>query len=261
MNFPSGSFWAITISSVLWGAFIDLGNVPNFPAEVLAAGPYNFTISPPAGYTVFPDAGSVNLTGNLTIHVSFSKVGVPGNLYITLAPAAGARLWVDGDLVANASVGRVNLSLPAGIHSVYATSPGYLPYFNNVSIEGGGSTSLLIAFTLEPSAQAGSSNGTAAFLPWLVAGVCAAVAVGLAAALGYVYSRPRPPGGPGDGPARHDPEALTGPVTSKRTSGRPRRPPPGSRSPRPACGAAPRRRGRGGTPRSCRRSFAAAARS
>lgn len=196
VNFPSGSFWAITISSVLWGAFIDLGNVPNFPAEVLAAGPYNFTISPPAGYTVFPDAGSVNLTGNLTVHVSFSKVGVPGNLYITLAPAAGARLWVDGDLVANASVGSVNLSLPAGIHSVYATSPGYLPYFNNVSIEGGGSTSLLIAFTLEPSAQAGSSNGTAAFLPWLVAGVCAAVAVGLAAALGYVYSRPRPPAGP-----------------------------------------------------------------
>ncbi|MCI4372690.1 MAG: thermopsin family protease [Thermoplasmata archaeon] len=195
VNFPAGGFWAITLSSTLWGAFIDLGNVAQFPAQVLAAGPYNYTISPPAGYTVYPTAGSVNLTANATVQLTFSKEGAPGALYITLAPASGAQLWVDGVSVPNASAGSVNLSLPAGIHSVYATDPGYLPYYNNVSLAGGGTTELFIVFTLLPGPNPGNATAPST-LPWIVAGVFGAVAVGLAATLGYVYSRRRPPAPP-----------------------------------------------------------------
>lgn len=192
VNFPTGSFWAITLSNALWGAFIDLGNVAQFPAEILATGLYNYTISPPAGYTVYPTDGSVNLTSNSSVQLTFSKEGAPALLYITLDPATGAQLWVDGDPVANASTGSLNLSLPAGIHSIYATDPGYLPYFNNVSLQGGGSTNLWIVFTLIPPTPLGTT-ASSSVTPWIVAGLLAAVAVGLAVALGYVYSRRRPP--------------------------------------------------------------------
>ncbi|HXQ48317.1 MAG TPA: thermopsin family protease, partial [Thermoplasmata archaeon] len=191
VNFPSGSFWAITLSSPQWGAFIDLGNVAQFPAQTLAVGVYNYTISPPAGYTVYPMDGSVNLTANTSVQLSFSKEGAPAQLYITLEPATGAQLWVDGNPVANASVGTVQLTLPAGLHSIYATDAGFLPYYNNVSLQGGGATNLLIAFTLIPAsslATPASSTG-----PWIVAGLLGAVAVGLAVALGVVHSRRRPP--------------------------------------------------------------------
>jgi len=199
VNFPAGAFWAITLSSVMWGAFIDLGNVAQFPATTLAAGPYNFTISPPAGYTVYPLDGSVNLTANASVQLSFSKVGAPAFLYITLAPATGAQLWVDGSPVANAALGSLNLSLPAGIHSIYATSPGYLPYYNNVSLQGGGSTVLLIAFTLIPSTSIENSGAPNVFLLVLVGGLGAA-AVGLGAALVFVSARRRPPTPPNSTP-------------------------------------------------------------
>ncbi len=202
VNFPMGGFWAITLSNPQWGAFIDLGNVPQFPAEVLASGVYNFTISPPAGYTVAPTAGTVNLTANSTVQLSFSKEGAPATLYITLDPSAGAQLWIDGNSVPNADLGSFNLSLPAGLHSVYATAPGYLPYYNNVSLEGGGSTNLEIVFTLLPSSPLGASPAPSEF-PWILAGLFAAVAVGLALALLLVHSGRRPPNPP--------PRPFTGP--------------------------------------------------
>jgi thermopsin len=195
VNFPTGSFWAITLSNPLWGAFIDLGNVAVFPAEILALGVYNYTISPPAGYTVAPMDGTVNLTSNSSVQLSFSKLGAPALLYLTLDPSTGAQLWIDGDPVTNASTGSLHLSLPAGIHSVYATVPGYLPYYNNVSLEGGGSTNLFIVFTPIPSTPLGTSTSPSE-LPWIVAGLAAAVAVGLAVALGFVYARRRPPAPP-----------------------------------------------------------------
>lgn len=199
VNFPSGSFWGVTLSNPQWGAFIDLGNVAQFPAQVLATGEYNYTISPPAGYTVYPAAGSLNLTANTTVRLSFSKVGAPGQLYITLDPATGAQLWVDGNAVANAFAGSVNLSLPAGIHSVYATAPGYLPYYNNVSLQGGGATDLLIVFTPLPQGTPGPAAPPSLF-PWVVAGAFGALALGLAAALAHVVFRRRPPTPPPPSP-------------------------------------------------------------
>jgi thermopsin len=195
VNFPAGSFWAITLSNPVSGAFIDLGNVAQFPGTTLATGVYNFTISPPAGYTVAPGAGSVNLTSNSTVQLSFSKEGAPAFLYLTLAPSAGAELWIDGNSVANASLGSLNLSLPAGIHSIYATDPGHYPYYNNVSLEGGGSTNLEIVFVPLPVGTSPPPSSPS-MTPWIVAGLAGAAAVILAIALVAVYSRRRPPPSP-----------------------------------------------------------------
>jgi thermopsin len=199
-NFPNGAFWAITLSNPLFGGFIDLGNVADFPAQTLASGTYNFTISPPAGYTVFPPQGSVNLSQNSTVQLAFSEEGAPGMLSVTLSPAAGAEVWVDGQPVANASSGAFTLSLPAGLHSVRATESGYYSYFNNISIEGGGVTDLAIGFVPLPGAPCScGTTAVAADLPWVLAAAFGVAAVGLAAALGVVYAGRRPPPAPPPG--------------------------------------------------------------
>jgi thermopsin len=191
-NFPNGAFWAITLSNAVFGGFIDLGNVAQFPAQTLASGVYNFTISPPTGYTVYPLDGSVNLTQNTTVQLAFSEQGVPGTLVVTLSPATGATVWVDGQSVASES-GGFTLSLPAGIHSVRATEPGYYPYFNNVSIEGGGTTELTITLLAIPALCSCAPGTLSGDLPWIVAGVLGALAVGFAMALAFVQFRRRPP--------------------------------------------------------------------
>jgi thermopsin len=186
VNFPSGSFWALTLSNPLWGGWIELGNVAQFPAELLASGPYNFTISPPAGFAASPQNGQVNLTANTTVEVTFSKVGTAGELLVTFQPAGSTQVWVDNQSVAAGTEGSFNLSLAAGIHSIEATSPGYYPYFNNVSILGGGTTRLSIVLL-------SVTNGTTSSLPWIVVGVLAAVVVGLALLAGFLYSQRRVP--------------------------------------------------------------------
>jgi thermopsin len=186
-NFPSGSFWALTLSNPAWGGWIELGNVAQFPAELLASGPYNFTVAPPAGYAASPQNGEVSLTANMTVPITFSKVGATGELSITVQPSGATELWIDNQSVAAVAGGSFNLSLAAGVHSVEATDPGYYPYYNNVSIPGGGTTHLSIV--LDPI-----TNGTgASSLPWVVVGVLSAVAVGLAVLAGFWYSQRRPP--------------------------------------------------------------------
>jgi thermopsin len=198
-NFPAGAFWAITLSNPTFGGFLDLGNVAQFPAEILAASVYNYTISPPAGYSVYPPDGSINLTQNSTILLAFSEEGAPGTLSVTLSPAGGAQVWVDGTSVPTASEGSFSLTLPAGLHSVRATEPGYVPYDNNVTIQGGGVTSLAIDFVAIPGTCACTSVSAAPDLPWVLAGAFAGVAVAMALALWYVIARRRPPTPPPTG--------------------------------------------------------------
>jgi thermopsin len=194
-NFPSGAFWAITLSNPTFGGFIDLGNVGEFPAQTLASGVYNYTISPPAGYTVYPPDGSLNLSRNTTVELAFSEQGAPGALVVTLSPGTGATVWVDGNAVPNASTGGFTLSLPAGIHSVRATSPGYAPYYNNVSIEGGGVTDLAIDFIPLANSCACTSTAGSVNLAWVLGGVFGAVAGGFGVALWFRYAGRRPPTG------------------------------------------------------------------
>ncbi len=201
-NFPVGSFWAITISNGQFGAFIDLGNVAEFPGTLLASAVYNYTISPPAGYTVAPLSGSVNLTSNRSVPLAFSKSGAPGELLVTLDPTSGAQLWVDGNLVPIPSTGAVNLTLAAGVHSVEATESGYVPYFNNVTIEGGGVTDLAINFTpLAGGSAPGTSSATVPPVWWALVGALAGGVVVLGLALAYTARRGRaPPPSASNGP-------------------------------------------------------------
>jgi thermopsin len=187
-DLPAGGFWAITFWNQ-FGSWFDLGNVPVFGPVALASATYNFTVSPPPGYAASPSAGVVVLNRNETVSIRFSNASLLGGLVGRVTPTTGVLLWVDGNGVPLQSNGSFSVSLGPGLHSVEATAAGYVPYFNNVTIYGGTSTSLLIA--LYP-VGAGSGLLPASSLELLLGGAVAAAAV-LAVTTLLFYRRARPP--------------------------------------------------------------------
>jgi thermopsin len=113
-----------------------------------------------AGYVAIPSSGSVTLSGAATLTVAFAPQSATGTLSGTVTPSSGT-LWIDGATVALGSGGSFSVTLPIGIHSVEVTASGYAPYFNNVTVSSGGTTSLAIALrsTSGPSATGIGSLG------------------------------------------------------------------------------------------------------
>ncbi len=91
VGIPLGGFWTVTVWNS-FGSWIDLGNVPDFPAQDLASATYNFTVSSPPGYEASPGTGTVDLVANLTLDITFSATGVPGLLVGQVSPGLGSVL-------------------------------------------------------------------------------------------------------------------------------------------------------------------------
>jgi Carboxypeptidase regulatory-like domain len=125
-----------------------------------------------------------------------SQVGSPGQLTGSVSPSSGASLWVDNQSVSLGSGGTFSLSLPAGLHSVEATAPGYQPYFNNVTINGGGTTPLAIVLDLTVNGTGAGPSASDAYLIWVALGVGILAAILAGTTLVY-YRRSRlPPSSP-----------------------------------------------------------------
>jgi len=193
VNLPNAGFWVVTFTNATIGSWIDLGNVPEFPPQSLALAYYNFTVTPPAGYSASPDGGTVFMGHNQTITIQMSELGVGGRLTGSVSPHQGAAMWVDDQSVSLDASGGFSLALAAGLHSVEATAPGYVAYFNNVTINGGGTTPLTILLTPAANGTVGTPAPSYAYLVWVVLGV-GFLAIGLAATTLVFYSRSvRPP--------------------------------------------------------------------
>ncbi len=187
VSLPPGAFWTITVWNRL-GSWIDLGNVADFPAERLPEGTYNFTVGPPPGYLARPANGVLDLVANDSLSLVFAPLGAAGAVEGSVAPAAGLALRIGGQPVALGAGGAFRVSVPAGIYAVEATAPGYLPYFNNVSVAANQTVELRIALT--PSAGPAAA-GTALLVAIAAAVVLAIVAAGLA--VWGLRRRPPPP--------------------------------------------------------------------
>jgi thermopsin len=196
VNLPNSGFWVVTFDNPAIGSWIDLGNVVEFPPQSLALAVYNFTVTPPAGYSASPAGGTVDMDENRTITIQMSQVGSPGQLTGSVSPSSGASLWVDNQSVSLGSGGTFSLSLPAGLHSVEATAPGYQPYFNNVTINGGGTTPLAIVLDLTVNGTGAGPSASDAYLIWVALGVGILAAILAGTTLVY-YRRSRlPPSSP-----------------------------------------------------------------
>ena len=140
-----------------------------------------------SGYQLYFD--NVTVTTSTTTFLNITMVTVArGTLSLTVTPGS-ATLWVDG-FPMTLSSGSYSAPAAPGIYSVEVVAAGYLPYFNNVTVTSGQTSSLTISLTSIPTAPAAGVSSAA----WAAIGLLAALVVvfGLIA-LAYRSRARRPP--------------------------------------------------------------------
>ena len=151
---PHGTAWSVTANGTAYS-----GSGSSLLA-IVPAGIYDYTVGSVSGYAPTPSSGSTTvgwLGAVSTVSISFSSTApTTGTLSGTVSPAT-ATVWVDGTAVTVTS-GSFSNSLSVGTHSVEATLAGYYPYYNNVTVSSGGTTSITI--TLNPVTQPIGPDGT-----------------------------------------------------------------------------------------------------
>jgi len=148
---------------------------------------YQFVVSA-AGYIADPSQGHGALPGNSSESIAFTQQN--GTLSLRSVPAC-AKVSVGGGGWSSLC-GAQNFSLAPGVYSVEAVTPGYLTYFNNVSVVAGAVTTLSIALTPMPSAAPASTAGVGSE-GWLVIGILLALVVLLGVSVLLLRSRRPPP--------------------------------------------------------------------
>jgi thermopsin len=158
---PAGTAWTVNVTQdgVVQG-YTSSQPVLTIPwLAVSVAASFGFTVWS-AGYAANPAQGSGALPANANYAISF--VPLYGSLILSVGPLHGAPC-------ANVTVGTENaklvcsssnLSLAPGVYSITATSSGYLPYFNNVSVAPSATTSLAIDLVKLPSNASNRNGGT-----------------------------------------------------------------------------------------------------
>jgi len=138
------------------GATVALVNGSYSAAE--PPGLYSIAGTAPGYYPYFNNVTVVsNSTTTLTVRMDpITPIGPNGTIALTVSPT-NASVWIDGGLV-HLTGGHASISVAVGYHAVEATAIGYYPYFNNVSVESEGTTSLAIA--LHPVIPPAGSEGT-----------------------------------------------------------------------------------------------------
>ena len=141
-----------------------------FPA---AAGVYNYTVSAP-GYTTSGSTGSGTLPSGTPVDVVFSAIApAAGTLSVTVT-TSGATATVNGAPVTTP----FSQSEAPGIYAIVVSKPGYVTYYNNVTVASGAPTS--VSVTLTPTSSSSSSSSSTSGLSstaWLLIALLAALAV------------------------------------------------------------------------------------
>lgn len=183
---PVGTAWTVRIQEGSWSSSVTSGNSSAI-FSTLNSGPgfLNYTVSA-FDFNAVPSKGTYTSPGPGAVSIEFTPVN--GTFRVSVSPGA-ATLDVGGRAVVVGANGTTALSLSPGVYSVEATAPGYLPYFNNVSVTSAVNASLAIALVAVPSTPAPAVNPAA----WAAIGLLASLAViFLLIALGYRSRAHRP---------------------------------------------------------------------
>ena len=151
---PGGTTWGVNVGGTA------LSGSTNTLSTVMPVGNYSVTVTPVSGYTAAISTTTVAVpdqSGIVGVTVVFTSSSPKyGTLAGSVSPA-GATVWVDGTQVTLVS-GSWSNTLMVGVHSVEALAAGYYPYYNNVTVSNGATTTLRIAMNALPPGT--GPNGT-----------------------------------------------------------------------------------------------------
>jgi thermopsin len=149
---PIGTPWSISLDG--WQIESSTSEISYF----LTNGLYQYAVAAVAGYTDAPQTGSPTVTGVAqTIQIVFG-----GTLSGTVTPAT-ATVVIDGAPVSVTS-GTFSEVVTAEVHSVVASAPGYLTYYDNVTVAAGATQNLTIDLTPISGYLVGTISPTSATL-------------------------------------------------------------------------------------------------
>jgi thermopsin len=189
--------WSATVNGTGTGNTSMTVTNSSYPSPVilfeLPSGSYNVSAAA-QGYTVSPTYMTVSVAAPKTT-ASFTFTPTPGSLLIMVSPAT-ASVLVNGVSV-TLTGGQATTSVPAGIASIEVTASGYLPYYNNVTVTSGATTTVPVI--LHAVSSSTSSSGTAGISDtgWALIALLAVLAVIFL--IGMVYFARRPRQGAGSG--------------------------------------------------------------
>ena len=191
----SGAGWTVWLTQ--YGVTFDETTTSNSMVFSAARGPYNYTVSAP-GYFASGTYGSGELPQSVPVVVGFTPItALDGTLRLSVTTT-----------FAFASVNGVDVSLPfraseePGLYAIVVTSPGYLPYFNNVSVVSGESTNLSVSLVPVPTYPSGPTATGFSSLVWIVVATLAALVVLFLATTLWVRRRGKTPPPPAAAPPR-----------------------------------------------------------
>jgi len=143
---PNDIYWSASVNGTGTGNVTVTQSGSSYPTPLiifdLPTGTYNVTASVAFGYSVTPAWIPVALALPEATAL-FQFTAAPGEVSLEVSPA-NASVWVDGSPVTlTGGVGSTNV--PPGFASIEATSPGYYPYFTNVSVNSTSTTRVTIA--------------------------------------------------------------------------------------------------------------------
>ncbi len=219
-----GTPWTVAVDdSSVWTNRTTVAAEVTFSVLDLAPGAYSWTVSAP-NYTASPSHGTGTSPTPSYAPVAFAVID--GTLSGTIN-VPDATLYVDGALV-DVSDGTFSVDLAPGVHAIYATAPGYEPYYNNVTTGSGGSTPFAIVMDPVPAASPGLWG--IPVLGWGLILVLAVLSLALllVALVARRHGRRRPPAAPFVRPAP-SPQVPAGASASP--------PPPPPAAPAPAAPA------------------------
>ncbi len=167
----SGAAWTVSLDQ--GGAWTNLTSTGTSIVFNAIAGAYTYSVYA-AGYAASPASGSGTLPANTPVAVTFTA-GVPnaGTLSVSVT-TSGASATVNGAAVTLPFSG----SEAPGLYAIVVSAPGYVTYYNNVSVVSGQTTHVAVTLVAVGSGS-GTSTSTSGIgsTGWLLIGVLAALAV------------------------------------------------------------------------------------
>jgi thermopsin len=166
----SGMAW--TVSLVQGG--VTVNETSTTPSITFAAvvGSYNYSVSA-TGYTPTPATGGGVLPESTPVAVTFTAGAPPTGALSLSVTTAGAAATVNGVAVALP----LSQAEAPGLYAIVVSAPGYLTYYNNVSVTGGQTTHVSVTLTPTSSSSGTSTTNGISTTGWILIAFLALLAV------------------------------------------------------------------------------------
>jgi thermopsin len=170
VGLTDGAAWTVTLTQ--FGVTTNYTGVGSSIVIDALVGAYNYSVGA-AGYLPTTPGGSGALPSDNAVSVTFTATpGAPGTLALTVT-TSGATATVNGKVVTTP------FSQPEapGNYAIVVSASGYLPYYNNVTVSSGQTSTVTVTLVATSGASGTSSTSGISTTAWALIGLLGVLAL------------------------------------------------------------------------------------